>query len=221
MPVEPPPSRFRFPSPTTSDDDVVAVGGDLEPGTLLMAYRSGLFPMHLPDGRLGWWSPLRRGVLPLDGMRVSRSLRKSYGRFSYTVDTDPGAVIAGCSDPSRTQGWITPEISAAYLRLQHLGWVHSIEVWSSTGELAGGLYGVGIGGLFAGESMFTRRSDASKCALLHLVELLRNGGATLLDTQWATTHLQSLGVIELDRSDYLALLRDALTQQGPWGLGDR
>lgn len=177
--------------------------------------------MHMLDGRLGWWSPVRRGVLPLDGMKVSRSLRKSYGRFSYTIDADPGEVIAACSDPSRPNGWITPEISAAYLHLQHLGWVHSIEVWTSNGELAGGLYGVGIGGLFAGESMFTRRSDASKCALIYLVELLRNGGATLLDTQWATTHLQSLGVIELERSDYLSRLRDALTHPGPRWWGDR
>ncbi len=222
MPVEPPPTRFRFPSPSIAgEDDVVAVGGDLEPGTLLAAYRSGLFPMHLTDGQLGWWSPARRGVLPLDGMKVSRSLRKSYRRYLYTVDADAEAVVAACGDPTRPHGWITPEIGAAYLRLQHLGWVHSVEVWSKTGELAGGLYGVGIGGLFAGESMFTHLPDASKCALLHLVELLRQGDATLLDTQWATPHLQSLGVIEIDRTEYQARLATALDRPGPWGLGDR
>jgi leucyl/phenylalanyl-tRNA--protein transferase len=208
-----------MPSPELAgDDDLVATGGDLEPGTLLAAYRSGQFPMHLPDGRLGWWSPSRRAILPLEGMRVTRSLRKSYRRYSYTVDTDPAAVLAGCADPNRPNGWINDEITAAYLRLHELGWVHSVEVRAGDGQLVGGLYGVAIGGLFAGESMFTLARDASKCALLHLVMLLRQGGASLLDTQWATPHLQSLGVIEIDRSEYLMKLRSALSEPGPWGL---
>jgi len=218
MPTEPPPSRFRFPSPESAgDDDLVAVGGDLEPGTLLAAYRSGLFPMRVPDGRLGWWSPAHRGILPLEDMRVTRSLRKSYRRYAYTVDTDAASVVAGCAEPARPHGWIDADMSAAYLRLHELGWVHSVEVWANDGRLVGGLYGVATGGLFAGESMFTRGPDASKCALLHLVKLLRSGGATLLDTQWATPHLQSLGVVEIDRSEYLERLRKALPLPGPWG----
>jgi leucyl/phenylalanyl-tRNA---protein transferase len=218
VPTEPPPSRFKLPSPELAgDDDLVATGGDLEPGTLLGAYRSGMFPMHLPDGPLGWWSPARRGILPLEGLRVTRSLRKSYRRYSYTVDANPVAVLAGCADPTRPNGWINDDISSAYLRLHELGWVHSVEVWAAEGQLVGGLYGVGVGGLFAGESMFTLAADASKCALVHLVSVLQQGGATLLDTQWATPHLQSLGVIEIERSEYLMKLRMALTLPGPWG----
>jgi leucyl/phenylalanyl-tRNA--protein transferase len=222
VPTEPPPSRFRLPSPEIAGiDDLVATGGDLEAGTLLGAYRSGQFPMHLPDGRLGWWSPARRGILPLGGMRVTRSLRKSYRRYSYTVDGDPAAVVAGCADPTRPSGWINDEMAAAYIRLHELGWMHSVEVWAADGQLVGGLYGVGVGGLFAGESMFSLARDASKCALLHLVLLLQQGGATLLDTQWATPHLQSLGAIEIDRSEYLMKLRGALAVPGPWGQPQR
>ncbi len=222
MPTEPPPSRFELPSPELAgEDDLVATGGDLEPGTLLAAYRSGQFPMHLQDGRLGWWSPARRGILPLDGMRVTRSLRKSYRRYTYTIDTDPAAVLAGCADPTRPNAWISDDITVAYLRLHKLGWVHSVEVWEADSRLVGGLYGVAVGGLFAGESMFSVARDASKCALLHLVILLQQGGATLLDTQWATPHLQSLGVIEVDRSEYLLKLRRALSVPGPWGQPQR
>lgn len=218
MPTEPPPSRFKLPLPESAgDDDLVATGGDLEPGTLLAAYRSGMFPMHVPDGRLGWWSPARRGVLPFENLRVTRSLHKSYRRYSYTVDANPAAVLAGCAEPTRPNGWINDDIVGGYLRLHELGWVHSVEVWAADGQLVGGLYGVGVGGLFAGESMFTRAPDASKCALVYLVSLLQSGGATLLDTQWATPHLQSLGVIEIDRSEYLVKLRKALTLPGPWG----
>jgi leucyl/phenylalanyl-tRNA--protein transferase len=173
-PVEPPPTGWGFPPPGRwpADDDLVAIGADLEPGTLLAAYRHGLFPMPLPDaGAPGWWSPVRRGVLPLDGMHVSRSLRRSAHRFEIRVDTACAAVIEGCADPRRSGGWIDDDIRAAYLRLHELGWVHSIETWRD-GRLAGGLYGVAIGGLFAGESMFHRETDASKVALLALVELL-------------------------------------------------
>jgi leucyl/phenylalanyl-tRNA--protein transferase len=217
MPTEPPPSRFKFPSPESAGaDDLVATGGDLEPGTLLDAYRSGMFPMHLSDGRLGWWSPALRGILPLDGMRVSRSLRKSFRRYKYSVDSDLEAVMAGCADPARPNGWINEEISAAYLRLHQLGWVHSVEVWAADGLLVGGLYGVAIGGLFAGESMFTLARDASKCALVHLVSVLQHGRAMLLDTQWPTPHLQSLGVVAIDRSEYLRKLTRAVLAPGPW-----
>lgn len=195
-------------------DDVVAVGADLAPGTVLAAYRAGLFPMHVSaDGEevLAWWSPEPRGVLPLDGLRVSRSLRKACRRFDVRVNTAFEEVIAACSSSRREHGWINDDIRSAYVRLHHLGWVHSVEAWSrSDGELAGGLYGVAVGGLFAGESMFHRETDASKVALVGLVELLREGGAALLDVQWRTPHLASLGAVEISRADYLSRLEAAL-----------
>jgi leucyl/phenylalanyl-tRNA--protein transferase len=212
VPIEPPPNRWRFPPATAAGpDDIVAVGADLEPGTILAAYQSGMFPMPVdPDGPIAWWSPDPRGVLPLDGLRVTRSLRKSTNRYTTTIDQDFGAVIRACAEPERPHGWISPEIIEAYEHLHDLGWTHSIETWSDEGELVGGLYGVAIGGFFAGESMFHRRTDASKVALVRLVDELRTGGATLLDVQWATDHLASLGVVEVDRREYLRLLKDAL-----------
>jgi leucyl/phenylalanyl-tRNA--protein transferase len=164
---------------------------------------------------VGWWSPDPRGVLPLDGLRVSRSLRRSCARYEVRVDTAFDAVIDACADPRRPHGWIDERISTAYRTLHQLGWVHSVEAWTPEGELAGGLYGVAIGGLFAGESMFHHRTDASKVALVHLVEVLRDGGATLLDVQWRTDHLASLGVVAIPRDDYLARLTDALRRPLP------
>ena len=186
------------------------MGADLEPGTLLSAYRSGLFPMPVEGrGLIAWWSPDPRGVLPLDGMRVTRSMRQSARRFEVRIDTAFAAVVDECRDPRRDGAWITPGIKAAYVRLHELGWAHSVEAWSRDGRLVGGLYGVAVGGLFAGESMFHLERDASKVALMALVDLLRDGGATLLDVQWTTDHLVSLGAIDLDRATYLRRLRDA------------
>lgn len=220
-PVPVPPSRWSFPdtaeeiAASIRFDEVAAVGADMEPGTLLAAYRAGLFPMRVPKGvpgvagAMGWWSPEWRGILPLEELCVSRSLRKSLRRFEIRLDTAFAEVMAACGDPSRSGGWIDDEFRAAYTRLHQLGWVHSVEAWDSDG-LAGGLYGVGIGGFFAGESMFHRRTDASKVALVGLVEELRSQGAWLLDVQWATDHLMSLGVIEVHREFYHELLADAL-----------
>ena len=221
MPAEPPPTRWRFPSPDVADEHgIVAIGGDLEPGTLLSAYRGGLFPMPVgPGGPVAWWSPDPRGVLPLDALRVTRSLRRSVERFEIRVDTDFPAVIDACADRRRPGGWITPEIRAAYVRLHELGWAHSVEAWDDEG-LAGGLYGVAVAGLFAGESMFHRRTDASKVALVGLVERLRaeNPDERLLDVQWATDHLMTLGVVEVPRPAYLARLRLAMELElpAPW-----
>lgn len=195
------------------DEDVVALGADLEPGTILAAYRSGLFPMPIRQRRrevLAWWSPEPRGILPLDGLRVSRSLRRSCGRFEIRLDTAFEQVIDACGDPGREGRWITPEIRAAYLDLHELGWVHSVEAWDEAGTLAGGLYGIAIGGLFAGESMFHRVTDASKVALVALVDLLDRAGATLLDVQWVTPHLASLGAVDIPREGYLAMVADAV-----------
>ncbi len=215
QPVEPPPSRWEFPSvppPGAAPDEVVGVGADLEPGTLLHAYRSGVFPMPVRRGLMAWWSPDPRGVLPLDGLKVSRSLRRSCDRFQIRVDTAFAEVVSACGDRSRPGAWIDTDVERAYGELHRLGWAHSVEAWDPvSGELAGGLYGVAIGGLFAGESMFHRSTDASKVALVALVEMLREGGATLLDVQWATPHLRSLGVVEIPRTEYLARLDKALS----------
>jgi leucyl/phenylalanyl-tRNA--protein transferase len=152
-------------------------------------------------------------VIPLEGLRVSRSLRRSTRRFGITVDAGFTDVMAACGDQRRSDGWIDRSFIAAYTRLHELGWAHSVEVWSDEPEprLVGGLYGVAIGGLFAGESMFHTASDASKVALVALVERLRAGGGVLLDVQWCTPHLASLGAIEITREDYAARLADAIT----------
>ena len=220
-PIEPTPSAFRCPLPGEwPDEDLVAVGADLTPGTILEGYRQGLFPMPMDD-LLGWWSPTKRAILPFSSFRVSRSLAKSCRRFEVSVDADVAGVIEGCADPRRPHGWITDEIADAYLELHRLGWVHSFEVWDVEGELVGGLYGVGIGGLFCGESMFHRVSDASKVALVHLVSLLSERGGVLLDVQWATPHLQSLGAEVIGRDEYLLRLPQALEADDPFEGLDR
>jgi leucyl/phenylalanyl-tRNA--protein transferase len=210
VPVEPPPSAWSFaPADAADENGIVAVGADLEPGTLLAAYRAGLFPMPAEGARGGpivWWSPDPRGVLPLDGLRVSRSLRRACARYEVRTDTAFAAVVAACADRRRPGAWITDEIAAAYLRLHDLGWAHSVEAWDDDG-LAGGLYGVAVDGLFAGEAMFHHRTDASKVALVGLVELLSSDGAPrLLDVQWATDHLRTLGVVPIARPEYLERL---------------
>jgi leucyl/phenylalanyl-tRNA--protein transferase len=202
-----------MPDPASADDaGVVGVGADLEPGTILAAYRAGLFPMPIRRRTVAWWSPDPRGVIPLDGLRVSRSLRRSCARYEIRVDTAFEAVMRACGDPRRPHGWIDESMVQAYLALHRLGWVHSVESWTPEGDLAGGLYGVAIGGLFAGESMFSHRTDASKVALVALVERLRGAGATLLDVQWTTDHLRSLGAIDVPRAAYLAHLAVAVAQ---------
>ena len=191
------------------DTGLVAVGADLEAGTLLAAYRRGLFPMPLDSRRIAWFSPDPRGVVPLDGLRVSRSLRRSVRRFDVTFDTRFREVMRRCANPARPGGWITPDFVDAYTRLHELGWAHSVEAHLE-GELVGGLYGVRINGLFAGESMFHTVTDASKVALVHLVRWLTATGATLLDVQWTTPHLATLGAVDISRERYLALLEDAV-----------
>jgi len=208
---------------------VVGSGADLAPATLISAYARGLFPMPLPQGSMGWWSPDPRGILPLDGLHVSRRLRRSLRRFEIRVDTDFASVIGACAGLPRPGAWIDATIEAAYTELHHLGWAHSVEAWSRDGgELAGGLYGVAIGGLFCGESMFHTRTDASKAALVGLVGVLAEGedsaaaaqrAGRLLDVQWRTDHLAGLGVIEVSRRDYARRLECALELPLPprWG----
>ena len=225
MPVDPGPSPWRLPVPGGEVGDLVALGADLEPATVIAAYRAGLFPMPV-EGELGWWSPVHRGILPLAGLRVSRSLAKSVRRYEVRVDTAFERVVAACAEPRRDGAWIDAGISAAYARLHAMGWAHSVETWYD-GELVGGLYGLAINGLFAGESMFSHARDASKVALVHLVEMLRDEHADrrLLDTQWRTDHLATLGVVEVDRAEYFKRLGAALALPLPaafaWGARQR
>lgn len=194
-------------------NDLVALGADLEPGTLLAAYRGGLFPMPVrPDkkrSRIAWYSPDPRGVLPIDAMHVSRTLRRSCRRSVVTRDQGFVEVMRACGDPARDGHWITPAIIDAYTKLFDLGWAHSVETWEGD-RLVGGVYGLRVGNLFAGEAMFHTATDASKVALVELVDWQRTTGAELFDVQWATPHLASLGVIEIPRTEYLRRLADAL-----------
>jgi leucyl/phenylalanyl-tRNA--protein transferase len=212
VPVEPPASVWDFPPVAVAGPgDVVAAGADLEPGTVLAAYRRGLFPMPDRDGPLLWWSPVDRGVIEVAGFSPSRSLRRARQRFEIRVNTAFEEVIRACADPRRPGSWIDGDVIAAYTRLHRMGWVHSVEAWAGD-ELAGGLYGVAIGGLFAGESMFHRRTDGSKAAVAGLVELLSDEYAAdrLFDIQWVTSHLATLGAIAVPRQSYLERLEVAL-----------
>ena len=206
-------------------DDLIGVSDRFDEGLVLSAYENGVFPMPINAGLMGWYSPLVRGVLPLDGLRVSRSLRKMVGRYEVRVDSAFDAVLDACGDPNRPGGWIDDDIRRIYRSLHRRGVVHSVESWTHDGQLAGGLYGVSIGGLFAGESMFHRPDigrDASKVALVALVERLVSAGATgrLLDVQWQTPHLASLGVVEIPRASYLKELAAALRVPAPdWSPG--
>lgn len=190
------------------------MGGDLEPGTLLEAYRAGYFPMPLGRRQLGWFSPDPRAILPAGGVHRSRTLARHLRRFEFTIDTCFERVVEACGDPTRPHGWITPAVVEAYARLHHSGWAHSIEVWQD-GELVGGLYGVSIGAFFAGESMFHRATDASKAAMVHLDGIMQSVEDSLVDVQWQTPHLASMGVVEVNRHDYLARLRVACRGPAP------
>lgn len=214
-----PPAQWELPDPREAEpgEDLIVLGGGLDPGTLIAAYSHGLFPMdvdvpeEIGGGHvLGWWSPDPRGIIEPGEVKVSRSLARSMRRFDVSFDRDFRAVMVGCADPSRPRGWITEEFIDAYCHLHDKGIAHSIEVWDN-GALIGGLYGVEIGGLFAGESMFHRKRDASKVALVALVQrLVECGGARLIDVQWRTDHLASLGAREIPRQAYLDRLPEVI-----------
>ncbi|MCZ0812854.1 MAG: leucyl/phenylalanyl-tRNA--protein transferase [Pseudomonadota bacterium] len=185
----------------------------LTPDLLLQAYGAGVFPMseHRDDPEIFWVDPHHRGILPLGGIHVSRSLarRMRRGDYGVTLDTDFAGVLDACAD--RAETWINAEIRRLYLALHRMGHAHSLEIWQE-GDLAGGVYGVVLGSAFFGESMFSRRTDASKLALVHLCDHLRRCGFTLFDTQFITPHLASMGAIEITRAQYRAHLRHALSQ---------
>lgn len=202
--------------------DVIGVSTEFSLTMVVEAYTAGVFPMPAEiegEYAMAWFSPLHRGVLPLDGLRVTRSLRKMLKRYRVTVDQEFDQVMERCADKSREGAWIDHRILTVYQQLHRRGLAHSVESWDSEGRLVGGLYGVGLGGLFAGESMFhdpEHGRDASKVALVRLVELLGAAGdERMLDVQWQTPHLESLGVVELDRNDYLERLPAVLRTPAP------
>lgn len=211
-PTEPEPTAWVLePAPDDHPHDLWATGADLEPGTLLAAYRAGLFPMPVGE-RLGWFSPSRRAVVPVDAFAPNRSLRRAARGFEIHVDRAFEDVVRGCERPGEPASWIDDTVVAAYGRLHELGWAHSVEAWDGEG-LAGGLYGVSIGGLFAAESMYHTRRDASKAAFVALVGHLQAAGDAerrLLDVQWLTPHLAFLGAVEVSRAEYRRRLGAAL-----------
>lgn len=205
-------ARSFFLDPERADTDgLVAVGGELTPTRLLEAYSRGIFPFFDDDTPILWWSPDPRAIFELDGLYVSRRLARTVRsrRFAVTIDRAFREVMEGCAVRPGQGVWITADMIAAYTRLHVLGHAHSVEVWRE-GELAGGIYGVTIGGLFAGESMFSRERDASKVALVHLMSRLRQRGYQLFDVQYLNPHTASLGAIEVPRRQYLARLRRAI-----------
>jgi len=235
-PIEPQPSRVRFPDPARAPSHgVVAVGCDFTPGTLLLAYRSGIFPWPHGDDLddrgsplVLWFSPEPRCTFPLeDEPHWSRSLRRTLRVHPYevTVDEDFLGVMRMCGETRANATWIIPELVAGYTQLFELGWAHSVEVWERTPsgerELVGGIYGVAIGGAFAGESMFHTRTDCSKIAFATLVGKLRAAGYRLFDVQVQNPHLLSLGCVELSRRIYLDRLNDALqVRTAPLAMSD-
>jgi leucyl/phenylalanyl-tRNA--protein transferase len=213
----------RFPPAQSADEHgLVAIGGELSPEWLLDAYLHGLFPWPLIEGidEPQWWSPDPRAVFELDSFHISRRLAQTLrsGKFTVTSDRDFAGVIRGCATAGDRRGktWLTAEMIAAYEELHGLGHAHSVESWLDS-ELAGGVYGVAIGGLFAAESMFYRRRDASKVALAHLVRHLRDQGYKLFDIQQLTPHTASLGAIEIPRRDYLRRLAAAIETPAVFG----
>jgi len=202
-----------------SPNGLLCAGGDLSPGRLVEAYRHGIFPWFSEGDPILWWSPDPRMVLFPEELRVSRSLRRTLARgtFETRVDSAFRAVVEACAAPREAHGgtWIVPEMIDAYTRLHELGFAHSVESWSE-GELAGGLYGISLGHVFFGESMFTRATDASKVALVHLVERLRTRGCPVIDCQQATAHLASLGAREIPRKAFAQLLQESI-QYPPMG----
>lgn len=203
---------FNFPNPSLADPDgLLAVGGDLEPETLLCAYKNGIFPWFDSDTPILWWCPDPRAILEFDNLYVSKRLARTLrgDKFQVTFNQDFDAVVKGCAYRPEEGTWITPEVAKAYGKFHQLGHAHSVEVWQN-GSLVGGLYGVAIGGLFAGESMFSTVSDASKIALVALVDRLKHKGFQLFDLQIINDHTSMMGATEIPRDSYLARIKTAV-----------
>jgi len=221
IPLEPPPCPYRFPNARTGQGPhgVVCLGGDFSPGTILEAYRRGLFPWPVDEDTVPWCSPDPRAVYNLElPDHLSRSFKRTVrsGAYRLTVDAAFEAVVRGCSD--RDQGtWILPAYVRGFRELRALGWCHSVEVWeTASGELVGGIYGIAVGAMFAGESMFHRRTDASKMAFFGLMKMLRRSGFRVVDVQVESEHLLSLGCTTMSRAEFLPRLESAVRVRVPF-----
>ena len=210
---------LSFPPPESADEHgIVAAYGDLHPQTLRLAYHSGIFPWPHEGLPLLWFCPQERAILDFDKLHIPRSLAKMRRKspFTFTIDADFAGVISACQKAKRPEQegtWITPAMKAAYLRLHQVGDAHSVEAWDTNSNLVGGLYGVDGGGVFSGESMFHTVPNASKLALLHLVEHLQKRGLRFIDIQQMTPHMAALGACEISRADFLRRWHEAQTQK--------
>ncbi len=213
---------LAFPDPRdASPEGIVAYGGDLSPSRLMLAYRKGIFPWYSKGDPILWWSPDPRLILNLDDFRLRRSLKKKLKQFEIRFDTAFESVMRECATinrPGQKGSWILDEVVEAYSVLHAMGYAHSVEAYQG-GKLVGGLYGIVVGGVFCGESMFARVSDASKAAFTALVEHLRAGGFDFIDCQVPTEHLKSLGAIEVAREYFLLRLEAALPKEAHWNPG--
>ena len=215
---------FKFPPVSNaSPEGIVGIEGNLSPGMLLSAYKQGIFPWYSKGEPIMWWSPNPRMVLFPENIHISKSMKRLFnrGNFTFTMDNNFSEVIDVCGSISRKDEdgtWITGEMKDAYTILHKLGWGHSLEVWEDN-ELIGGLYGLSIGSVFFGESMFSRKTNASKAAFITLAKVARKLGLTMIDCQLYTTHLESLGAVKIDREKYMELLNKGLqadTYRGNW-----
>ena len=210
---------WRFPDPRRLDDHgLIGAGADFAPATVVAAYHAGIFPWPHPENERLWFSPNPRAILPLDGLHISRRLARTIrtARFRVTVDAAFGEVMRNCA-ARRVEGtWITPSLIGGYLALHELGWAHSVEVWAADGSLAGGLYGVGVGAMFGAESMFHIQDDASKVAMVALVQHARALGIELIDIQVLTEHTERMGGVEILRDEYLWRLGKAMSRTAEW-----
>lgn len=214
------PSRYTFPDPSGYPaEGLVAAGGDFAAGTIVEAYRAGIFPWPHPSAELLWFSPDPRAIIEPGGLHVSRRLARTLaqGRFRATVDAAFERVIRACAERDEDEGtWITERLIRGYLELHELGWAHSIETWTEDGELAGGLYGVAAGAMFGAESMFHRVTGASKAAMVAMMQHANALGLHFIDIQVLTPHTASMGGVEVSRAAYLARLRGALATEVAW-----
>ncbi len=211
---------WRFPNPRGADDHgLIGAGADFAPATVVSAYRRGIFPWPHPESEYLWFSPNPRAVIPLDGLRISQRLGRTArsGKFQVTVDAGFEDVMRACAEGRPEGTWITPALRAGYAELHRLGWAHSIEVWGADGQLCGGLYGIGLGAMFGAESMFHRVSDASKVAMVALVQHARAIGIELIDVQVLTDHTERMGAVEISRDEYLDRLEVAVHRVVEWG----
>lgn len=214
-----PPCPWQFPDVRRAPPEgLVSAGGDFEPSTIVAAYRAGIFPWPHPEEEYLWFSPDPRAVLPIDGLVIAQRLGRTVrsGRFRVTIDSAFEDVMRGCADRPGEGTWITPALIRGYTALRTMGWAHSVEVWNSRGELAGGLYGVCVGAMFGAESMFHRDRDASKVAMVALVQHARRIGIELIDIQVLTDHTERMGGASISRAEYMRRLGRALNRNVEW-----